>query len=231
MQKISEVELPTISPMIRSQPKGRPNVKPQNWMRDRLGFGGIASTKTFKTFEHSGQPKAYKAALSFLSQRQTLVLLGPNGVGKTHLALAIGNALLERAGVANVPVLFITFDDALRQIRKTFQEGYEGQGEWHYIERWTTIPILILDEVGQAGREKPAGDGEFTRRIGYDIIDGRYRNDLPIVLTTNKSPNELCEWITQSAVDRLMEMGRFIKMEGKSWRQGRRRTSSSTKSG
>lgn len=206
-------------------------MKPQNWMRDRLGFGGIAPTKTFETFDQLRQPKAYKAALSFLSQRQTLVFEGPNGVGKTHLAFAIGNTLLDQSGTANAPVLFITFDDALRQIRKTFQEGYEGQGEWHYIERWTTVPVLILDEVGQAGRDKPPGDGDFTRRIGYSIIDGRYRNGLPIVLTTNKSPNELCEWITQSAVDRLMEMGTFIKMEGRSWRQDHRRTSSNTKNG
>jgi len=200
-------------------------------MRDRLGLAGIASTKTFANFDRRQQPKAYDVALSCADAPGTLVLWGPNGVGKTHLALAIGNSLLERRGAANAPVLFISFDDALRQIRKTFQEGYEGQGEWHYIERWTTIPVLILDEVGQAGRDKPAGDGEFTRRIGYDIIDGRYRNGLPIVLTTNKSPNELCEWITQSAVDRLMEMGAFIEMEGKSWRQDRRRTSSSIKSG
>jgi len=201
-------------------------------MRDRLGFGGVASTKALKTFDRSKQPEAYDFALSFVDCPRSVVFWGPNGVGKTHLALAIGNSLLDRKGAANVPVLFISFDDALRQIRKTFQwESYDGHGEWLYIERWTTIPVLILDEVGQAGRDKPAGDGEFTRRIGYDIIDGRYRNGLPIVLTTNKSPNELCEWITQSAVDRLMEMGRFIKMEGKSWRQGRRRTSSSTKSG
>jgi len=200
-------------------------------MRTRLGFGGVASTKTFETFDQSRQRKAYEAALSFLPEPQTLVFLGPNGVGKTHLALAIGNALLDRRGVANIPVLFITFDDALRQIRNTFQDGYDGEGEWHYIERWTTVPVLILDEVGQAGRTKPAGDGEFTRRIGYDIIDGRYRRQLPLVLTTNKNPNELCEWITRSAVDRLFELGQLIRMEGKSWRQDHRRTSSNTKNG
>jgi len=203
-------------------------------MRDRLGFSGTAGTKTFHNFNRSKQPRAYDIAVEFdLNPRwnKSLVFWGPNGIGKTHLALAIGNALLERRGVVNVPVLFITFDDALRQIRKTFQGGYDGQGEWHYIDRWTTIPVLILDEVGQAGRDKPSGDGEFTRRIGYDIIDGRYRNGKPIVLTTNKSPNKLCEWITQSAVDRLWEMGTLVNMEGKSWRQDHRRTSSNTKNG
>ena len=182
-------------------------------------MGGTAVTKTFDSFEASYQPKAYEIARSFFDNPRTLVFLGPNGIGKTHLAQAIGNAVLEERGSINAPILFIKFDDALRQIRATFQDGYEGHGEWFYIERWITIPLLILDEVGQAGRAKPSGDGEFTRRIGYDIVDGRYRSGLPMIVTTNKNPNELCEWITRSAVDRLFEMGEFVKMEGKSWRQ------------
>lgn len=203
-------------------------------MRDRLGFGGEAATKTFDSFDRARQPRAYDIAARFdlnPDRNKSLVLWGPNGVGKTHLALAIGNAILERRGTANVPVLFVIFDEALDRIKATFEHGYEGQGEWHYIDQWTTTPILILDEVGQKGRDKPSGDGDFTRRIGYRIVDGRYRNGLPIVLTTNKGPNELCEWITQSAVDRLMEMGTFVNMEGKSWRQDHRRISSNTKNG
>lgn len=181
-------------------------------------MGGRAQSKTFANFDRSAQPEAYRAARSFLEKRETLVLCGPNGVGKTHLAYSIGNAILEKHGSANAPVLFITFDDALRQLRETYRDGYEGQGEWFYLERWITIPVLLLDEAGQAGRRGPTGDGEFTRRIGYDIVDGRYRKGLPMVLTTNKTPNQLAEWITRSAVDRLSEAGRFIEMEGKSWR-------------
>lgn len=188
-------------------------------MRQRLGFGGTARRKTFASFDRSYQPDAYNAAVSFLERRTSLVLFGPNGIGKTHLALAIGNAILEKVGSINAPVLFLKFDDALRQIRRTFDDGYEGHGEWFFIDRWTSVPLLILDEVGQAGRNSPAGDGEFTRRIGYDIVDGRYRNGLPMIVTSNKTPNQLCEWLTRSAVDRLGEMGEFIEMEGKSWRQ------------
>lgn len=194
-------------------------------MRDVIGLGGTAIKKRFATFEGMAQPKAYQAARAFMDNRQSLVLHGPNGIGKTHLALAIGNALLEKHGELSISpsgevgptVLFITFDDALRQLRKTYKDGYEGFGEDYYIDRWRSIPVLILDEVGMEGRHKAS---EFTRRIGYDIVDGRYRaGNRPIILTTNKAPGKLGEWITESAVDRLFGMGRVIRMEGKSWRR------------
>ena len=225
MQHISEVEVKKPIQTASRTTTGSKRAKPpkRDFMRERLGMSGTAIDKTFETFDSTWQPKAYEAAASFLTNPRSLVFLGPNGIGKTHLAQAIGNALLEQKGSINAPVLFIKFDDALRQIRATFEEQHEGHGEWFYIERWTQIPVLVLDEVGQAGRAKPAGDGEFTRRIGYDIVDGRYRNGLPMIVTTNKTPNELCDWITRSGVDRLFEMGRFVKMEGKSWRQSGRR--------
>lgn len=180
-------------------------------------MAGIAFTKTFDTFEAAAQPEAYAAAKAFMDEPQSLLLHGPNGVGKTHLACAIANALLEKHGEASAVVCFTTFDDALRQLRTTYKDGYEGMGEDFYIDRWRTIPVLILDEVGMAGRHKAS---EFTRRIGYDLVDGRYRaGNRPIIVTTNKAPGKLGEWITESAVDRLFEMGRVIKMEGKSWRR------------
>ena len=186
-------------------------------LRNRFGLGGTAIHKTFATFEAEAQLEAYTAAKAFLDTPQSLLFHGPNGVGKTHLALAIANALLEKHGIVNAGVCFITFDDALRQLRTTYKDGYEGMGEDFYIDRWRMIPVLILDEVGMAGRHKAS---EFTRRIGYDLVDGRYRaGNRPIIVTTNKMPRQLGEWITESAVDRLFEMGRVLQMEGKSWRR------------
>ena len=230
MQHISQVEVKKpIQTASRTTSYMRSNTGAHpvaDFMRQRLGFGGKAALKTLDSYDPSWQPKpehrrscqkAHEVAKAFLEEGRSLVFFGPNGVGKTHLALGIGNALLERYGSANAPALFIGFGDALAQLRKTYQGSYEGQGESFYLERWVTIPVLILDEIGQRGLEQEPS--EFTRRIGYALIDGRYRRGLPIVITTNKNPNDLCAWITESAVDRLWEMGRFVKMEGKSWRQ------------
>lgn len=194
-------------------------------MRDRLGLGGTAVGKTFDNYLPDSQPAQYRAGLrkaletakSFLDNPRTLVFYGPNGVGKTHLSLAIANALLEKHGEFPARVYFITFGDMLTQLKATYKDGYEGMGEEWYIERWRGIPVLILDEVGQQGLDdKPS---EFTRRIGYDVIDGRYRaGNKPIVMTTNKTSGKLGEWITESAVSRLFEMGEWVRMEGKDWR-------------
>lgn len=203
----------TRKPLQRKRPMGH------SVLQARLGFGGEAATKTFASFDATAQPKAYEKALAFLENRRSLVFHGPNGTGKTHLALAIGNALLEQYGTASVPTCFVMFDDLLVKLRATYQTSYEGMGEDWFMERWAGIPVLILDEVGQAGRDKPAGDGDFTRRTGYKLIDDRYRaGNRPIILTTNKSLEELPEWITASAMDRLYEMADFVLMRGESWR-------------
>lgn len=83
------------------------------------------------------------------------------------------------------------------------------------IDRWRKVGLLILDEVGQEGRERAS---EFTKRIGYNIVDGRYRLGRPVVITTNKTPSQLGDWITAAAVDRLFEMGDFVEMRGESYR-------------
>jgi DNA replication protein DnaC len=195
-------------------------------MRERIGLAGVLADKTFDNFDPDYQePKhrpsmhvALKEARGFMDKRRTIVFHGPNGVGKTHLACAIGNALIEQHGMMPVPVCFISFQDVLLKIRETYRDHYEGMGETWLLEKWLGVPVLILDEVGQRGlEERPS---EFTRRIGYQLIDGRYRmRNRPIILTTNKNPGKLGEWITESAVDRLFEMGTFVQMEGRSWRR------------
>lgn len=186
-------------------------------MRDRIGMGGVAVERTFDAFESKAQPEAYRVARSFLDKPRTIVFSGPNGVGKTHLALAIGNAIIKRNGLTPVRVMFINFQDMLRTLKATFQTGYEGFGEQWHIDRWRRIPVLIMDEVGQKGLDQRPS--EFTRRVGYDVIDGRYRvGNRPVILTTNKSVEELGEWITESAVSRLFEMGDWVTMEGEDWR-------------
>ena len=178
---------------------------------------------TFQNFERDRQPEAYDLALSYLGQPRSLVFYGDVGLGKTHLAAAIVNELLKDSpyltGVWEAedlegPLCFVKFDDALATLKSTYRNGYEGMGEQWHIDRWRKVRHLILDEVGQKGRHEEQKPTEFTRRVGYDIIDGRYRLGKPIIVTTNKTLGELADWITHAAVDRLFEMGEPVQMQG-----------------
>lgn len=224
---ISELSIPSTTRLLKRERENATERVARKIFEARriIGLGEQHDHCTFEGFEQARQPDAYKAARAFLQDRGTLVLHGPNGTGKTHLAVAIAGELVKEwgyvtgdysTGMGGV-VGFWTFGDALRILRKTYRKGYDGLGEEWFMDRWRTIPVLVLDEVGQEGLdEKPS---EFTRRIGYEIVDGRYRNGhLPIVMTTNQTVGGLYDWITKSAVDRLFEMGEFVKMEGRSYR-------------
>lgn len=228
MEHISEIKAETSTRPPASEVKRAQAGVPLrlDCARRRVGLAKNLWSKTFESFDKSRQPEAYKAAKAFLENRHSLILRGPVGTGKTHLACAIMNELLKdsclltgiwtpedfKAG----PVCFTTFDDALRTLRTTYNKHYEGMGEEFYIDRWRNVRLLVLDEIGQKGRDIPK---DFARRIGYDIVNGRYTNGKPIVITTNQTLNGLCDWITDAAVDRLFEMGDFVETRGESYRR------------
>ena len=192
-------------------------------MRDRIGMGGIAEAKTFANFNAKAQPTAYETMTAYLDEPRTVVLGGPNGTGKTHLAMALGNAIIERDGLYPgwVPVLFRSFQDMLFRVRATYSPSYEGMGLGYYLARWRSVPLLIMDDVGPAGLDQ--SPSEHTRMIGYMVVDARYRaGDKPMVITTNKDPDDLGDWLTKSAVSRLFELGSWVEMRPGDWRLKRR---------
>jgi len=191
-------------------------------------FANFDQTCQSKACNRAMQVKAYQAALKYLGEARSLVFFGDLGVGKTHLVAAIVNELLKESpyltgiwGAEDMdgPLCFLKFDDALATLKSTYRDGYEGMGEQWHIGRWRKVRHLVLDEVGQKGRHEEKGPSEFTRRVGYDIIDGRYRLGKPIIITTNKTASELASWITQAAVDRLFDGGEFVEMRGDSYRR------------
>jgi DNA replication protein DnaC len=104
-----------------------------------------------------------------------LLLLGPPGVGKTHLAVAVLREVIDRYHVRG---RFIEFTSLIHQIQATFDPGnFESKSQ--ILDPLSGAELLVLDELG-AQQTTP-----WVRDILYLIINNRYTRRLPTIFTTN----------------------------------------------
>lgn len=151
--------------------------------------------------------------------RNGLFITGPKGTGKTHLAAAIANQLMQE-GTA---VICMTMIDLLDRIKETYaQRSQSGSAEGDVLNAYKKVPLLIVDDMG---KEPPT---EWAVAKIYAIINARYEAYLPTIITTNYSDSELVRRLTpkdtgdsttaDATIDRLREMCAAIVTTGDSWR-------------
>lgn len=137
-----------------------------------------------------------------------LVIEGPTGAGKTHLAAAITHDLLDRGA----EVIFQSVPDLLLRIRGTFNKNSEFTEE-QIMRRLIEIEVLVLDDMGA---EKMTDWAETTI---YNLIDQRYRHEKPIIITTNLNLSEIGDRIGPRTMDRLAESYVNVKLKASSYRR------------
>ena len=180
----------------------------------KIGFllarSGIKRVKTLGEFDWKFNPKAPREKLMefmahpWLKEPCNLVMIGPAGVGKTHLA----QALCHDAVMKGQQTMFLSLFDLMARIAK-------AKSLYTAIDFYAKVPVLCLDEVGYAFPSKDQADAIFQ------IIAKRAETKTTI-MTTNLVPsqwNKVFDATTATAIlDRLTMNGTFLTMEGRSYR-------------
>ena len=170
---------------------------------------GRFANRTFNTFRKDLQPKAYDTSVAVANaivdgEPTNLFLTGGTGTGKTHLAVALTHYVADR-GIA---VKFGNITDLLHGIKQSFQ------GDSDEIDNIKNAPVLVIDDLGKET------DTAWVTETIYTIINYRYENMLPTVVTTNLSMKELQKRLGEATISRLKEMCKdtYVNMDGEDYR-------------
>lgn len=177
-------------------------------------LGERFSKSTFEAFlNRNGSETVHKIAMEYVKtfkewNGESLMIWGEPGNGKTHLAAAIVNVLSEKGYI----VVFQSVPELLQRIRSTFNSENK-ENETQIMRALLECDLLILDDIGA---EKTT---EWVEEKLFNIIDGRYRKELPTLYTSNLEPKELKNQVGKRSYDRMVETSLTVKNEAASYRR------------
>lgn len=146
--------------------------------------------------------------LEFIDEHDNVVLMGPNGVGKTMIAQNLTHEAVTRGH----PARFVAASTMLNEL-----VTLNGSALSHRLKRYTTPKLLTIDEVGYLSYDTRHAD------LLYEVVRQRYDAGRSIIITTNKAFGEWNQVFDSAAcvvtlVDRLCHRAEIITIEGASYR-------------
>ena len=190
------------------------SVRRERYLRARTRLAHLPFQRTLDQFDFRFQPSIDKrqikelATLTFVSEAANILFLGPPGVGKTHLAVALGLRAIEHG----FGVYFVRAQDLFEDLRRAQAE--------HRLDRRMRVylapKLLIIDEFGVWPYDRLAATAFFS------LVSARYERG-SILLTSNKGFGEWGEVlgdpvIATAILDRLLHHSHVLNIRGESYR-------------
>jgi DNA replication protein DnaC len=185
-------------------------------LKETCNLGARFSRRTFQTWKKDhftiAEQTAFNYALEFPNcNGQGLIFTGDVGTGKTHLAAAIANYVMDEY----VNTVYFSGSVEMLNALKSSYNAEDKNASSKLMNIIHDCDLLIIDDLG---KEKLT---EWSRETLYGIINYRYEHELPIIITTNYNANDLANRIGQATMSRLYEMCGGITMRGKDYRKHR----------
>ena len=183
-------------------------------LEKRLKRANFPFMKGIKDFDFDFQPKLKKTevmdliTLRFMDTKNNLLFIGNSGVGKTHLATAIGMEAVGRG----FSVLFSLSSELIEKLDSSHKKGTLEAT----LNRYSKYDLLIIDEIGYLPMSSNGAN------LFFQLINKRYERRLTIL--TSNIP--LSQWtdifqdkkLTNAIIDRLIHHSKIISINGKSYR-------------